>query len=847
MSKPHEGVKQAKGFFGRDRDIDKLCKMLRAPQYRLVTLVGPGGIGKTHLAQQVMQALSDDFTEGVVMVPLQPVIATDGLASVVLEALNQPLIGSIAPMEQLRRHLEDKHLLIVLDNCEHVLDAVAELTHLLDHAPGVKFLLTSREVLNVTEEWTWPLTGLAYPADPQTADAEHYAAIQLFAEQARHVKRDFSLSAELPHVVRVCQLVEGIPLAIKLAASWLRSMPCSAFLEEIRHDLDMLSTRLRDVPDQHRSIRTVFDRSWQQLKPTEQRTLRRLAVFQGSFNQDAARHVAGASYPALSALVDKSLLNTTTDGRYQMHELLRQYMREKLASDPAESEQAHAAFAGWCRDFVAGLYPGNVDERQQATALALMAELDNIRAAWPRIAQTDDIDALRRLIIVIGDVFQFTSYYAETLDKLEKLQRDVAQHLAAAPDYPTLQIELLTNITWMQMRLGRIKEADKNIQQAVALMDAHNFVPLNAMGTDPRTALGLVRNIQGQHEESARWAQQAIDASRARDDLNNLSISLYVLTSATLALGDYEAATEAIREATEAARKSRNNWFMAYCLNKQGQIALAQGDYHTAQRYYEESFGIRESFDDPEGMVAALTHLALIALYRADFDTALANFHKSRRISDSIGDRGWWITTTEGLGSTYLAMEDYAQAHAYLGEALQAVAEADFPTWRMHILAEISKFMLETGAAERGITLLSLVANHALTDQQTRDAAEEALAQYRSALPSADYAAAVNYGSQLSLSDVLDDLTHTFPFYTWDEPQPAQNSHASDQPLIEPLTDRELEVLHFLGEGFSNQEIAERLTVVVGTVKTHNSNIFGKLGVKNRVQAVKRARELSLL
>lgn len=847
MSKPQEDIKRAEGFFGRDREIDKLCTMLRAPEYRLVTLVGPGGIGKTHLAQRVMNALNDNFADGVVLVSLQPVLATDGLAPVVLEALKQPLIGSTAPMEQLRRHLEDKHLLIVLDNCEHVLDAVAELSHLLDDAPGVKFLLTSREVLNVSEEWTWPLTGLAYPADPQTADAAHYAAIQLFAEQARHVNRDFSLNVELPHVVRVCQLVEGVPLAIKLAASWLRSMPCSALLEEIRHDLDMLSTRLRDIPDQHRSIRTVFDRSWQQLTPTEQRTLRRLAVFQGSFSREAARQVAGASYADLSTLVDKSLLNATTGGRFQMHELLRQYMREKLTADPTESEQAHVAFAGWCRDFLARLYPGNVDERQQATALALMAELDNIRAAWPRIAQTDDIDALRRLIIVIGDVFQFKSYYVEALDKLQQLERDVAQHLAAAPEYPVLQVDLLTNITWMQIRLGRIKAADTNILQAVALMDAHNVVPLPAMGTDPRIALGLVRNIQGQHEESARWAQQAIAASRARSDLNNLSVGLYVLTSATLALGDYDAATEAIREATEAARKARDNWFMAYCLNKQGQIALAQGDYHTAQRYYEESFGIRESFDDPEGMVAALTHLALIALYRADFDTALANFHKSRRISEKIGDRGWWITTTEGLGSTYLAMEDYTQAHAYLVEALQAVAEADFPTWRMHVLAEVSKFMLETGAAERGITLLSLVITHALTDQQTRDAAEEALVQYRSALPSADYAAAVSYGRQLSLSDTLDDLTHTFPFYTWDAPQPTQNAHTSDQPLIEPLTDRELEVLHFLGEGLSNQEIAEQLTVVLGTVKTHNSNIFGKLGVKNRVQAVKRARELRLL
>ena len=222
----------------------------------------------------------------------------------------------------------------MLDNFEHLLEGTEVLTELLAAAPNIKLLVTSREVLNLQEEWLYPVRGLQYP---KTGDAEQpgaYSAVQLFIERARRVRGDLTLADEQAAVVRICQLVEGMPLALELASSWMKALQADEIATEIQRSIDFLSTSLRNVPQRHQSMQAVFEQTWRRLSEEEQRVFRALAVFSGGFRREAAQAVTSVSMHVLSGLVDKSLLTREPDGRYQIHELLRQYPQTRLETGP---------------------------------------------------------------------------------------------------------------------------------------------------------------------------------------------------------------------------------------------------------------------------------------------------------------------------------------------------------------------------------------------------------------------------------------------------------------------------------------------------------------------------------
>ena len=236
-------------------------------------------------------------------------------------------------------------MLLVLDNFEHLLsspggngsgrDLVLEMVRT---APRLKLLVTSRERLNLQAEWLLTLHGLPYPPAETAFGEETFEAVELFAQGAQRVRPEFSLSAEWPEVVRICRLLDGMPLGIELAATWVSMMPCAEIVQELSRGLDLLSTTLHDVPARHRSLEAVFDHSWQLLSEAERAVFKRLSVFRGGFDRQAAEQVAGASLSTLAALVNKSLLRVVSPGRYDMLEPLKQYAAAKLAETPAEDE-----------------------------------------------------------------------------------------------------------------------------------------------------------------------------------------------------------------------------------------------------------------------------------------------------------------------------------------------------------------------------------------------------------------------------------------------------------------------------------------------------------------------------
>ncbi len=295
-------------FIGRREELAEIKSQFEGT--RLLTLVGPGGIGKTRLALKYAEGATKDFRDGTFFVSLAPISSVDQLNQTIAEALKVPLATHENPQQQLLRYLQKKQLLLLMDNFEHLLVGVDILNEILKSAPGVRILATSRERLNLHTETMLQICGMAYPFQNGSKDILDYDAATLFTQSASKVRPGFAPSAEeLGQIANICQIVQGMPLAIELAAAWLQILSIDEISEELERGFDILSTDVRDAPERHRSIRAVFDHSWRLLNPAEQKIFKYLSVFRGGFTRDAAQQVSGASLQQLMDLVNKSFLS----------------------------------------------------------------------------------------------------------------------------------------------------------------------------------------------------------------------------------------------------------------------------------------------------------------------------------------------------------------------------------------------------------------------------------------------------------------------------------------------------------------------------------------------------------
>jgi predicted ATPase len=284
----------------------------------LLTLTGLGGIGKTRLAVEAASANQKLFPDGVTFVPLAALTSPTFIVTAIIEALGLTLAGPQDPKKQLLNALRYQQLL-VLDNAEHLLDEAGLFRELLEYAPRLKLLVTSTERLNLQGEWVFEIQGLPIPPDTSSESG----TIQPVALSFSASSIGFSLRPQdQPWIIRICRMVEGMPLGIELAAAWISMLTCQEISQEIENSLDFLSASMRDLPKRHRSMRMVFDYSWQMLTPEEQKVLCKLSVFRGGFQRQAAEQVAGSTLSILSTLVNRSLLRRTTSGRYDLHEVV---------------------------------------------------------------------------------------------------------------------------------------------------------------------------------------------------------------------------------------------------------------------------------------------------------------------------------------------------------------------------------------------------------------------------------------------------------------------------------------------------------------------------------------------
>lgn len=731
---PHNLPSPLTPFWGRTEELAEIAERLEEPACRLLTLVGPGGSGKTRLALQAAAEQVGYFLDGVFFVPLAAITSPRFLAAAIAEAIGLAFSGEAAPQAQLLSYVRDKELLLVLDNFEHLLSPVsmesapdssegAELpVAILAHAPRVKLLITSHEPLRLRAEWLLDIQGLAFPGADGDAAPENYSAIRLFVESARRVHANFAFTGEtVPAVVRICQLLEGMPLGIELAAAAARAYPCEQIAAQIAQDLDFLTTALRDAPARHRSMRAVFDHSWRLLPPQEQAGFGQLSVFQGGFTPEAAQAVSGqralTAAHLLAVLADHSLIQHWPDGRYSMHTLLRQYAAEKLGAASVEQEAARQRHAAFYMEFLAGQGSGE----GSAQRAAIRTDLANIRAAWQWSLEKRDLKAVARAAATLHNFYSAQSWFQEGIDAFQLALDYLAAQPAAAPEQASLLCDLLGRQARMCIHIGKVETARTILEKA------RSYLPQVESAARRAAILGylaITTYYAGDYGRAAGLAEESLRLAEQTADQDGIAFALNFLGSCAKAQGAYALAQCYFEQAVGVSRQLQDGIGIAMALNNLGNLAQVTGDYAAARRYYQECSDLFKANDHLHGAATALANAGQLAVKQQAYDDARQLLTESLALKQQINDRRGMAVALVNLGELSVATGAYAAARAQLAQALPLARQSGDVNLVLTGLVTAAALAMQQGQSEAAARLLAFALQHHALAQETRERAE---------------------------------------------------------------------------------------------------------------------------
>ncbi len=717
---------QSTAFVGRVVELAKLHQLLADPAARLITLTGPGGIGKTRLALRVAEESLNAFPDGVYFVPLAAVDKPDLIISTLADVLGVVVYqqGTAAPSGQMTRasemalYLRDKQILLVLDNLEQVLSSAVILAEILQQTSAVKLLVTSRERLKLQGEWVLELHGLRCPEEEHTKAAVTYGAVQLFVERVRQVNHDFTPDAdELASIMRICRLVQGIPLGLELAAAWTRLLSCREIADEISVSLDFLTMSLRDLPERHQSLRAVFAHSWNLLSREERACYRALSIFRGGFTRAAVADVAGASLPILALLMDKSMLYRAVSGRYEILEVLRQYAEEQLASAPEENELLHDRHSDYYLDLLRRLEPTlkapgkDVEFGQLAALDVIQQDLENIRAAWRWGVEHKKIEAIHVASFSLGLFCDIRSRFREGL---ELFGAAIMAFDSPESDVHPELLGLLLGIQGEYLLRLSIPGASEVFQRSLALLDSclpgPELALINVLSSYGLTLFGS--------EEKQRRLNDSLNIYQTRDDRWGAALTLAILSEnfdlltsndrqaakhhvlqslhlqqsigdlwgtaiSQTTLGKVNEAQDALLEAQQHYQESLNVRLelkdlngAAHCIHDLGRIAFKLGELDKARLLYEQSLASLRDIGAPHGIPDALQALAEIAYVEGDRVKAKSLLMEACTTHRMIGELGWLLAfALLRLGNLCLELAEREAARSYIEESLDLFTE----------------------------------------------------------------------------------------------------------------------------------------------------------------------------
>jgi predicted ATPase/two-component SAPR family response regulator/Tfp pilus assembly protein PilF len=663
-------------FVGRQQELEMLSDWLANPRYRLVTLVGPGGIGKSRLALRAAAEQRIAFAHGVYLVSLAPINAPEFIVSTIADALGFSFSGRRDTQEQLLNYLREKEILLLLDNMEHLLDGTGFLVEILQRAPGVVLLVTSRERLNLPQERVYEVRGLAYPKNGAAGEGDvdavqSYSAVELFTQSARRIRWRFALSERTaPWVAHICRLVEGMPLGIELAASGMAALSCEEIAHEIQRNLDVLATSLRNIPQRHRSLWATFEHSWDLLTEPERQAFARLSVFRGGFEGQAAAQVAGASQTLLTTLEHKSLLRCEASGRYQVHQLLRQYGAEKLDQLAQQREVTHNRHSDYYAAFVREREDALRGAGQQEALEGLRLEIDNARAAWRWAIERGRYEVIEKALAGLAFFYDMQGGSREG----EVFFGRAAQALRGTVQGTAHEIilgRLLARQGAFARYLSEYDQANRLLKQALAILGD---------GTDAAFSLnylGEVARLQCKYEQAQAHHQAAKALCEQNGDAWEMALCLSGLGSVAYRQGAYERAMAYYRQGLAIRQELGDQRGVGHSLNDLGVTTYRMGDYEQAHHLLSESLAVRQGFKDYSNIPPTLNNLGLIADVLGQYEKAKELYQQSLVIRRETGERWGIALGLNNLGVVSHRLGEYEEARHYHQQSLAICREMD--------------------------------------------------------------------------------------------------------------------------------------------------------------------------
>ena len=705
-------------FIGREVEKTRIAEQLADPACRLLTLLAPGGFGKTRLAIAAAKRQQGVFRDGVVFVGLADANTAEQMLYAIADALDTSLLSATNLEANLQSFLVTKELLLVLDNLEQLSSDFSLISELLKAAPKLKLLVTSRERLSLSAEWLMDVRGLSYPIDSSPKNPESFDALSLFVQTAKRLKADFVLDdSNVNEVITICQLVEGMPLALELAASWLQVLSVSEIVAEVKEGLDLLESSSRDAPERHQSIRAVFDSSWAFLTEKEQAVLRSLAIFEAGFSREAAQLVSQANLIVLGRLIDKSFLTRSATGRYFRHPLIYQYTKEKLAASVVFEavREKHARYflerlQVWSQTFYKGA--------QTEVLVLFEMDLANIRAAWHWALDSKQFDNLRGSCDVIEKYFVQSNRFKEGLEFFTETE----QHLGETE--PLLLAEVLVSQAGFQDRFGNNTEVARCSAQAHALASAAGDIYWMAQSLNVQ---GIAAIHQGNYLEARNFLEQAIVLTTDQETLRIKARASNNLALTHLELGNYEEASKLYQQALELNKALGNQLSSIKNLSNLGNLFYSMKRFEEAEHYFQKGLALVSELGFQEPLQHIYSGLAMVAIELGDLTKADDYAHEALKFARESGEKNIEVEALRSLAKLAALNNDDTKTNELLLRAISLAWEVEALPYLQDVLVDLAALRLKEGAKHLATDILTVALNHKASSQTTKEQAQQLL------------------------------------------------------------------------------------------------------------------------
>jgi predicted ATPase/transcriptional regulator with XRE-family HTH domain len=676
-------------FIGREPELTALGQLLQNPQCSLLTIVGPGGIGKTRLAVAAAQHTEALFPDGVWFVPLVSLSSPVQIVPAIAGGLDFKFQDPTNLQAQLLRYLHTKRALLVLDNAEHLLDGVGVFTEILKDCPQIKLLVISRERLNLLSEWVFDLQGLPVPPNDLVESFDAYSSVALFLQSARRVRAGFELREfERQWVVRICRTMEGMPLGIELSAAWVGLLSCEEIAKEIEHNLDFLSVSMRDLPERHRSLRATLDHSWKLLNAEERLILSRLSVFHGNFSREAAQTICDASLAVLASLMNKSLLYRNDQEYYGLHEIIRQYAKLKLSEDPGEDGRVKDRHASYYVQFLSEWEKALKSSRQVETFNQMAQVIDNLSQGWQHMVTQGLTRAGKSnrfcADLLHNSLFSLSLFYETRCRSLEAIAiltqtvaylKSIQDAFENTGDNACFCSVLGYISAYLGWHYGWILQYDKARECQEESIRLSEICQSRVGKAQAQFMLSEVAKAQGQLQESASLLEQSSQVFQEEGEDWWYLASLIYLARIYLPLGKLSESEALFQEAFQLIKPgdmylglplrmglanvyglkneyARSEQIMQDCLKLGylyennmniaaiqvilGRIMLVTQRVEQAEKYLKEGINLLSEFGESENLAIALLYIGNCFVIRKNLPAAFEKFQHAIKIGQAL-------------------------------------------------------------------------------------------------------------------------------------------------------------------------------------------------------------------